>query len=307
MKNHGLTIVIPYYLGEEYIISNLDNIFHAYSTSKDTFKIEIIVIIDSVEDKEHIIDVLVDKYHMYEDYLRIVPNLSNIGVAESRNTGYNLAKYNWITFIDQDDNVENNYFKILIENLDESYSYILLNGYFSTKTKKIPIFYINPQITLKKFFTRNYIHTPGLVIFNKSKISNKKLFIAYDKENYGTDDWAAYLEIYMHNKNLKYKFIRNKIFSYNIHENNYSNNISESVKSSMTLLNCFKTKYGIISKELDKTIDDITFLSNYYDLKDHDIRSRLKFTLIMIKKNFDINKLFSFIHKKIIKMESLRN
>lgn len=105
---HTFTIVAAVYNVEQY----LGDFFSSIVAQTIDFNkyIEIILVDDGSEDSSaHIIAEWIDKYpqnirYIYQD---------NAGQAEARNTGIEYAKFEWITFIDPDDFLSENYFEAI--------------------------------------------------------------------------------------------------------------------------------------------------------------------------------------------------
>lgn len=95
--NIWLSIIIPVYNVESYIVKCLESIVCNVLKCKD--KVEVIVINDgSSDDSGRIADSYAAKY----DFVQVV-HKKNEGVAEARNTGIELAKGEWLYFVDSDD------------------------------------------------------------------------------------------------------------------------------------------------------------------------------------------------------------
>ena len=93
-----LSIIIPAYNAEQYIKPCLDSILQ--NSKESLSKIEIIVINDGSTDNT--LKIL----EIYNQYKSIkIHTTKNQGVSAARNLGINLAKGDWITFIDADDTV----------------------------------------------------------------------------------------------------------------------------------------------------------------------------------------------------------
>ncbi|MFF5381622.1 glycosyltransferase family A protein [Pedobacter suwonensis] len=242
--NSGLSIVLTYYKGEKYIFHCLDSIFRSYKQSRQLLKKEVVVVIDSMEDAERIADEITKRY-LAEDILLII-NPENLGVANSRNVGLKRTQYSYYTIIDQDDYVKDNYFSTLEEQLDPSVALHIINGVFlyHEQQKEIPIYYIQPDFRVESILMQTTtIYTPGTVIFNSNFINKDNAFIDASAEFKGADDWAAYLDIIFRLDRVNFKFIKEKIFVYRLHQTNYSNNTGEMVFSSIAVLDYLAKKY----------------------------------------------------------------
>jgi len=144
-----VSIIVPTYNREQYISKCVDSVLN--QTLKD---IELIIIDDGSTDcTEKIIKNYTDKRLKYI-------KRTNHGIGNSRNYGIDLAKGEFIAFVDSDDyihpeNLEKMYKKALNDNLDAvvcDYNYFYENG--SVKPQKIEYFentslINNPDLLLK--------------------------------------------------------------------------------------------------------------------------------------------------------------
>ncbi len=105
-----LSVIIPLYNSEKYISECLDSLINQ-NISKDEF--EIIVINDGSKDNSL---QLVETYAANHSNI-IIYSQENKGVAVARNVGIKKANGEYIFFVDSDDYIATNIFKILINNL----------------------------------------------------------------------------------------------------------------------------------------------------------------------------------------------
>ena len=114
------TIIIPVYNSEKYIKRCMESIL---SQIDETF--EVLLINDGSNDRsEDIIDSYAKKY---PGIVRVISK-KNEGTAKTRNLGIREARGEFIFFIDNDDFVDDGYFKRFINAIDEK-SDIVVGGY----------------------------------------------------------------------------------------------------------------------------------------------------------------------------------
>lgn len=102
--NELISIVVPIYNVEKYLERCVDSIIN------QTYKnIEIILVDDGATDN---CGVICDKYKK-EDPRIIVIHKKNGGLSDARNSGIKIAKGKYITFIDSDDYIEDDYVEYL--------------------------------------------------------------------------------------------------------------------------------------------------------------------------------------------------
>ena len=107
-----LSIIIPAYNAEQYIKPCLDSILQ--NSKESLAKTEIIVINDGSTDNTLKI---LESYNQYKNIK--IHTTKNQGVSAARNLGISLAKGDWITFIDADDTVSDNFIDRNIHRLNE--------------------------------------------------------------------------------------------------------------------------------------------------------------------------------------------
>lgn len=296
-----VTVITPYYKGEKTIFNTIDSVFSSYEKIKMKLNLEYIVIIDSMEDKDKIFKKLNNKY---KNHIKLLKNEKNLGVAGSRNKATKLATGDYIVFLDQDDNLDENYFLDINKEIEKKAQVILVNGYICNKinNKKTPLYYVKPRLKRKTFLRANKISTPGQVVFSKSIIDND--FFTGCSENFkGADDWAAYVNMFLNNPNLKIEYIPNKLFYYNLHGSNYSNNWQELNNSAIETSRYFIDKvYDDEKKILQKRIDILEFENIYLDNKslNFKLKNLYKIADYYIFHMVYVNRILGAFHKKLI-------
>lgn len=106
-----LSVIMPVYNVEDYIEDCLNSLL---SGINNEFEVEIILIDDGSTD--HSLDIC-KKYSKRYPCIRLLSQ-KNSGQSVARNNAINIAKGSWITFVDSDDIVENNYISILFSIID---------------------------------------------------------------------------------------------------------------------------------------------------------------------------------------------
>ena len=108
-----LSIIIPAYNAEQYIKQCLDSILQ--NSKESLSKTEIIVINDGSTDNTLKI---LESYNQHKNIK--IHTTKNQGVSAARNLGISLAKGEWVTFIDADDTISDNFIAKNIPRLNES-------------------------------------------------------------------------------------------------------------------------------------------------------------------------------------------
>jgi len=138
--NPKLSIIIPVYNLEGYISACLNSICQS---SNDNF--EVVVIDDGSKDNS--LDLCLDFSNL--DSRVTIFSQVNLGVSVARNKGIELARGEYITFVDGDDTVEDNYIDSIFLFLEQTSCDIFVSGYNRLSS-------INPYVVKskdKKFFS----------------------------------------------------------------------------------------------------------------------------------------------------------
>ncbi len=118
-----LSIIIPLYNGEQYIINCLDSI----RKQKGIF-VEVVVINDGSTDAS--LDIIKDYQEKYSDTMAIrIYNQNNGGQGAARNAGIEKANGRYIMFLDQDDTLVENILLDMFTIIENTDADILIGGY----------------------------------------------------------------------------------------------------------------------------------------------------------------------------------
>lgn len=215
-NNYGISIIIPFYKGHDFIIKSVKSIIN--SIKKTSLLFEIIIVNDSPDEN---LDYIINKFNNVN--LKIINNEKNYGVAKSRNVGKENSKYEYLYFIDQDDWIDKKFFSEVEYFLNESYEVLIFNfnNYKNQNIRKnyniifkfLLKYWLN-DIRLIKY--GNFFRTIGQLVFKKNLIEK---FI--ETESMGSDDFFAFIEIFS-KENLKMKYINEPLLYYRIHNENYT-------------------------------------------------------------------------------------
>lgn len=177
------SIIIPAYNAEKYIVETLE------SVSKQKFDdYEVIIIDDASKDRtvELINDYICDKKNF-----RLYKNSENMGVANSRNKGFKLAKGRYIALLDADDiwlpeKLGKQYDVLMETEADIVYtSYELIDERSESLNK---VYATKESATYKSMLKENYIGC-STVVFRR-QITNEILM----DSGYSHEDFAFWLE-----------------------------------------------------------------------------------------------------------------
>lgn len=117
-----ISVIIPVYNVEKYVIPCLE------SVKNQTFKeFEAIIVNDGSTDNS--LDIVNDYISKNSIKNFFVISQKNQGLSASRNHGMDIAKGEWLFFLDADDWVENNALELLVESAEKYNSDLVIGGY----------------------------------------------------------------------------------------------------------------------------------------------------------------------------------
>lgn len=170
-NNILISAIIPIYNAEEHLIKCVESI------RKQTYKnFEIILVDDGSIDNSAAICKDLKRLDKRITFIR----KKNQGVSSARNLGIDLAKGEYLVFIDADDTIVSIYFEELIKVIQVANFDLVFSGYHRVKkNKNIEVCTIDKNITgniLNDFYKiRNFIYTPWAKIYKKDIIINNKI------------------------------------------------------------------------------------------------------------------------------------
>ena len=112
MKKPKLSIIVPVYNVEQYLNRCLNSILN--STFQD---FELIIINDGTKDNSE--NIIMDIQKQYSDKIVYVKK-ENTGLSDTRNLGMNLAKGEYISFIDSDDYIQKDMYELMMLKAQEN-------------------------------------------------------------------------------------------------------------------------------------------------------------------------------------------
>lgn len=235
LHNFKLSIVIPVYGVEDYIVQFTDSLFPQINKY-----IQLIFINDGCQD--HSITYLEQEIMRVPLALREniqVIHQDNQGVSAARNTGLKLVKGDYTTFLDSDDSVVEHYIADILKAIDEhSFDIMHFNFMAENKNRKpYEVKYANytqlvfsDQTTLNRIFYKNHWF-PWARVIKSELLKNFKFPVGYIYE-----DLLSFPFIYQENL---------RIYEYNKVLINYQyrkDSITNSGKDEKTLISF---KYGL--------------------------------------------------------------
>lgn len=138
--NKLLSIIIPMYGVEKYIKNCLDSI------SKQTYKnLEIICVDDGSRDKSAKI---AEEYSKKDNRFCVIHNPSNMGLFRARVEGMKVAHGDYVAFVDADDSVSIDWFRLLMKKITEEDADIVIGNDISINEKDEKYYHNNYRYLL---------------------------------------------------------------------------------------------------------------------------------------------------------------
>ena len=132
------TIIIPIYNGGKYISNTLESIIN------QTFKnFEVICINDFSNDNS--LDIL-EEYAKKDSRIKVINNKKNLGAALTRNIGIDIAKGEYIYFLDADDYIDEKYIECMVNKIEQENCDVVLNLSIMNETNGISTPYKHPSM-----------------------------------------------------------------------------------------------------------------------------------------------------------------
>ena len=145
--NDLISIIVPVYNVDKYLNKCIDSIVN------QTYKnLEIILINDGSTDNS---GKICDEYANKDNRIKVI-HKANGGISDARNKGLNIAKGEYIAFLDSDDCVEYDYIESLAKYAD--INTIVCCGYKRIKEKEVKVHAIKDILKLnRKYFFNQYL------------------------------------------------------------------------------------------------------------------------------------------------------
>lgn len=178
------SVIIPSYNSYKYIGETIRSV-----SSQTYSNIEIIVIDDCSEDNT---TNLVTNLMNEDDRIILIRNENNIGVAETRNKGVQVANGEYIAFIDSDDcwlptKLEKQIELMIRENIELSYTAYEMIDDKGQDLKKI--FYVPLTVEKEELFKKNVIGCSTVVVRRGTMLKHPM------RTEFYHEDFVAWLEI----------------------------------------------------------------------------------------------------------------
>lgn len=298
-----VTIIIPIYNAERYIDRCIKSILH-----QSFNKWELLLVDDGSTDKSNEI---CEKYAIQDNRIKVL-HKENGGVSSARNYGICHSRGKWLTFIDIDDYVQDNFLEILIKEATGADLVVSGAHYINDKISFLPpnqLIEISSDLPfLDEQLCSIYLMTCWAKLFKRVFIINENLsFNSSLRIGEDTDFVLRYLK---YTKTIKFVHIpgycyndeeKYKLFKYALNAYDFNTHLSLILDS----LNQLEKKYNYSFNKFDYLLNDyysrlffihLTTIRNYYLFyKEHRsyINGKVKYMPDSFKKSALI---FLFVH-----------
>jgi glycosyltransferase involved in cell wall biosynthesis len=165
-----VSIIVPVYNVEKYLKQCLDSIIN--QTFKD---IEIIIVNDCSTDGSLAI---IKQYQKKDSRINLINHKKNIGVSKARNEGIKAAKSKYISFVDSDDWVREDYVETLFNDIEKHKCDVFIEGFITYNNKTSEY-----RVRKFSFLSKRYKNHKSLILLPSpnsapwSRIYNKSFLL----------------------------------------------------------------------------------------------------------------------------------
>jgi len=250
-----VSIIMPVYNAENFLKRSIESILN-----QKYYNFELIIVDDGSTDNSY----QISKDYSSMDTRILVKSFDNSGPATARNRGLDLAKGEYLLFVDSDDYINSNTISTLVDEIESSKVDLVCAGhsddYGDTKKNVSPEgFYGSFKDALYDFdilLSRHTLQGPWAKIFRTKIIQENKLAFP-ENMVFGEDTMFVYKYI-QHSHNVK--IIENILYNHSIYDGSLSR------RSVNNIIEIYINLYSELQKTLEKheTSDYHTKLAERY-------------------------------------------
>ncbi len=308
MNKPLISIVIPIYNAESYILACVDSII------RQTYEnIEVILVDDGSRDGSGLI---CDEYSKNHKSIRSI-HLENGGVSRARNIGMQYITGEYVCFIDADDTIANDFIENFVQAIEPGIS-IYIQGCKITDRDGVVRECVYPKIgvqTIQAIFDDNNLCGQG---YAWAKLYNTQL-LKYSKVEFNpnvkfSEDLLFILGCLMFTDKIKY--LPQTGYDYYLREGNASGKIFpvdtevECIESYRALIGSLSRKYEVDITSISKVGEIFTMLfsrvrNSIYTCVTHSKEDRLKILSRFTNDDFAIVKKYHYISNPVVRFGNL--
>ena len=294
-----ISVVIPIYNVEKYLKKCIESVIN------QTYKnLEIILVNDGSTDNSKNI---IDEYSLIDNRIKVI-NKKNGGLSDARNVGIEIAKGDYIAFLDSDDWIELNMYEKLYSYIKQENADIVQCSYQEVYNEEVNNQKIKEEIKLisgkdSLYNLSGENHGKTVVVWNK--IYKRELFndIRFPKGKYHEDEFTTYKLLYKANKivdlNLPLVYYRQRDGS--IMNSKFNIKRLDALEAFNERLAFYKEKN--LNELQQITIAQILHFTNlfYIKIKDSDIKN--KYEILKILRQNIKNDYILFMKNKYVSLK----
>lgn len=188
--NKKVSVIIPVYNVEKYLEECIESVI------KQTYKnLEIILVDDGSKDNSGYI---CDEYKKKDERIKVI-HKPNGGLSDARNVGIDIAKGEYIAFLDSDDYIEEDMYEILVKNIEKANADIsICQVYYVYKDEKRTTHTPNVYLEMDSCNAIKYVNMLGyFTVAAYDKLYKREIFesIRYPVGKIN-EDWYVICEVF---------------------------------------------------------------------------------------------------------------
>lgn len=216
MNEIKVSVIVPIYNTEKFLRKCIESIIN-----QTLQEIEIILINDGSTDNSH--NICLEYAEKYPEKVRYINN-KNIGCSATRNLGIELAKGEFIAFVDSDDYIEKEMYEKMYTKSQKTESDIVICGINTIflKNRKIWVRKVKNKNEKYKYLTREQLlNNPVNKIFKTNLLRKNKILFPLNTQFAEDIVFCIKSIIYCQ----KMSAVEKEFYNYIIHENNSVHNL----------------------------------------------------------------------------------
>lgn len=277
-----LTVIMPVYNGEKFLKESIDSVLN--QTFSD-FKL--LVLDDNSQDQTAKI---LEDYQHKDSRIEVITKSKNVGPANLRNEGIEIAKTEFIALLDADDIALPTRFEKQIDFLNTNSEYGVCGTWFTffgDKENKT-IKHHEAHDTLKVEMLSNCCIGNPTVMFKKSHLGD----LRFDNQYVPAEDYGLWSQLIA---NTKFHNIQESLLFYRWHPNNISQTKADNLRTSEVLIRAKQLEHiGIQS-----TDPDLDFYVNTVSLQRKQSSESIIKTIKAANKLIELNKKQNYYNQAI--------
>ena len=245
-----VSVIIPVYNVEKYLEKCIDSVLNQTYNN-----IEIILVDDGSTDN---CGTICDEYSKKDDRIKVI-HKENGGLSDARNAGIEIATGKFLTFIDSDDFIEDNYIELLYNTLEDYNADLSIASHKVIYDKTIMDKSTNEEFSGdSKLILEKILYDDGVDLSAWGKLYKAELFkeVRYPKDRLYEDSATTYKLIDLSNK---IAVCSKPVYNYVIREKSITNNTFSEKKldlitSTKEMTDFIEEKYPDLKKACNRRL-----------------------------------------------------